>query len=84
MCRNCGEYGHKSDECPKRKTGRDQKKFRGKCWYCGEQGHTVWNCKKRKSDEEQEKPQEQSKLAYEKESSDIEDYMSDDLIDIGL
>ena len=28
-CRNCGEYGHRSHECPKHKTGREQKKFLG-------------------------------------------------------
>ena len=77
LCRDCGEYGHKSHECPKRETGRDQTKFQGKCWYCGEQGHSVWKCKKRKSDEEQEKTGERSMMAYEKESGDIEDYLSD-------
>ena len=68
----------KTDECPKRETGRDQTKFRGKCWYYGEQGHSVWKCKKRKSDEEQEKDKERSMLAYEKETDDnTEDYLSD-------
>ena len=50
MCKKCGEYGHKSQECPKHQTRRYQKKFQGKCWYCGKEGHTAFHCEKRKSD----------------------------------
>ena len=72
MCRYCGEYGHKSDECPKRKTGRDQKKFRGKCWYCGEEGHRAWKCEKRKSDERQNSSHETANKANDEIEDEIQ------------
>ena len=72
-----GEYGHESTECPNQEAGRaEQHKFQGTCWVCGETGHKARNCPKKKT-------KERSMLAYEKES-DIEDYMPDDMIGIGL
>ena len=46
------------------------------CWVCGKTGHKARKCPNKKT-------KERSMLAYEKES-DIEDYMSEDMIDIGL
>ena len=81
------KYGHKSQEYPKHQTGRDQKKFRGKCWYCGEEGRTAFHCEKRKSGEKREKTEEKVIFAFGKQTSNIEDYiMSEDSegIEIGL
>ena len=66
------EYVLKIQECPKHQTGRDQKKFRGKCWYCGEGGQTAFHCDKRKSDEKREKAEEKAMFAFGKQSSNCE------------
>ena len=64
-------------ESRNQESGREEQyKFSGTCWVCGETGHKARNCPKKKT-------KERSMLAYKKES-DIEDYMSDDMIDIGL
>ena len=68
LCGKCGKYGHKSTECPNQEAGRaEQHKFQGTCWVCGEKARKCPN----------KKNKERSMLAYEKDSSDIEDYLSD-------
>ena len=77
MCRKYGEYWHKRAEHPNQVSGREEQyKFPGTCWVCGETGHKARKCPNKKT-------KERSMLAYEKES-DIEEYMSEDMIDIGL
>ena len=51
-----------------------------------EEGHTAFPCMKRKSVEKREKTEEKAMFAFGKQSSNIEDYMSEDSegIDIGL
>ena len=77
LCGKCGEHGHKSTECPNKEAGRaEQHKFQGTCWVCGKTGHKARKCPNKKN-KEQEKTGERSMMAHEKESSDIEDYLSD-------
>ena len=54
--------------------------------YCGKEGHTAFHCEKRNSDEKREKNGEKAMFAFGEQSSNIEDYMSEDSerIDIGL
>ena len=53
-CGNCGEYGHKSGDCPDRKSSSNNSsgggKFQGKCHYCNIVGHKKADCRKRKRD----------------------------------
>lgn len=66
-CRNCGEYGHKSENCPNKKPSnensgnRTSTKFKGNCNYCHKYGHMEKDCRKKKRD--QSKKQEKAKLA---------------------
>ena len=51
-CNNCGEWGHKGFQCPK-KGGNDNgnnsggSKFSGKCHYCKKVGHRAFECRKK-------------------------------------
>jgi hypothetical protein len=49
-CFNCGDIGHKSNSCPKKKKGsnndqkKDKPKFKGKCNHCGKTGDKEHDC----------------------------------------
>ena len=49
-CNKCGNYGHKSTNCPDNGKSKDTKNrtmgFQGKCWYYGIGGHKIEKCKK--------------------------------------
>ena len=82
-CRKCGEYGHKSENCPNNKTSPTEsgtstksKKFKGNCNYCHKWGHKAVDCRKKKSD--LAKKQEKAKLAVGNEESEVEDYLSEE------
>ena len=52
-CNNCGEWGHKGYQCPKKGNGGNENsnnsggssnKFSGKCHYCKKVGHRAFEC----------------------------------------
>jgi len=51
-CDSCGEYGHKSKDCPNKKSGNEgtgkRSTFTGKCFVCGKKGHRAFQCRHRK------------------------------------
>ena len=64
-CYTCGNFGHKSTDCPNKKndsengTNKKRKRFNGRCTHCGRWGHKRpdrWYCKK-----EQERQNSNSK-----------------------
>jgi len=54
-CNNCGEWGHKGYQCPKKGSNENGNnsggnKFSGKCHYCKKVGHRAFECRKKKAD----------------------------------
>ncbi len=64
-CNNCGTYGHKRTNCPKRTPKKDDRGNRGSvkiCHYCKRAGHIKKNCFKLKN-EEKNKHQDVNEIA---------------------
>ena len=72
-CNNCGEWGHKGFQCPKKSGGNESNnnsggnKFSGKCHYCKKVGHRAFECRKKKADKGN-KSSERSGAAIDEES----------------
>ena len=47
-CYNCGEFGHKKQDCPQIKKNSSRNTFNGNCYYCGKRGHRKSECRKYK------------------------------------
>ncbi len=56
-CRNCGEYGHKSVACRKKKGGGNDKRKTVVCHHCKRPGHLKRDCYKLKNAKQYERPQ---------------------------
>ena len=65
-CTNCGEYGHKGVDCPKKK----------QCHYCKEIGHIKPNCPKRAADLAKRK---NASLAVEEEDDGLGELYIDEI-----
>ena len=76
-CNNCGEWGHKGYQCPKKNGGGGEnnnsgsRKFSGKCHYCKKVGHRAFECQKKKADKGNNSS-ERSGAAIDDESEDDE------------
>ena len=77
-CGKCGEYGHKSGDCPENSdkpsssTGNtNEKKFDGECYYCHKKGHRKADCRKLKADNAK-KQKEEAKKAIDEIDEDEE------------
>ena len=75
-CFKCGDWGHKSYDCPDKKSPNDNKSgsYQGrfgrkdmKCLFCGKPNHSAQNCwdLKKKKEEETKKDEEQGAVSYE-------------------
>ena len=76
-CNNCGEWGHKGYQCPKKGgngNGNNSggSKFSGKCHYCKKVGHRAFECRKKKTDKGN-KGSERSAVAVDEDSSECEE-----------
>ena len=80
-CSNCGEYGHKSGDCPEKEPTEashendHSREFKGKCWYCDKLGHKANKCKQLMADALKRKAErEKASLAIDEvqEASDDE------------
>ena len=47
-CYNCGEFGHKKQDCPQLKNNNGKNTFNGNCFYCGKRGHKKSECRRYK------------------------------------
>ena len=48
-CYNCGNFGHKKEDCPKlsnQMNNNISERYNGMCSYCGKRGHTKSKCRK--------------------------------------
>ena len=71
-CNNCGEWGHKGYQCPKKgnnagSNNNSGNKFSGKCHYCKKVGHRAFECRKKKADKGN--GSERSAVAVDEENS---------------
>ena len=72
-CYNCGEFGHKKEDCPKLKNQANNSntgRISGTCFYCGKRGHKRSDCRKLKKRLEEIK-NETLNLHQEKEDKDV-------------
>ena len=68
-CNNCGEWGHKGYQCPK-KSGNNENggnKFSGKCHYCKKIGLRAYECRKKKAEKGNKGP-ERSAVAVDEDN----------------
>ena len=77
-CNNCGEWGHKGFQCPKKGGGNGNtnnsggNKFTGNCHYCKKAGHRAFECRKKKADKGNRNNTERSGAAID-EASECEE-----------
>ena len=72
-CYNCGEFGHKREDCPKLKNQENNSntgRISGTYFYCGKKGHKRSDCRKLKKRLEEIK-NETLNLHQEKEDKDV-------------
>ena len=74
-CGHCGEYGHKSSECPNKtrsgnkNEGSRTKQFKGRCNWCGIYGHKEEDCRKKKAGKPRTANEQASFAAEDEEGS---------------
>ena len=72
-CYNCGDFGHKKEDCPKLNNQMNNNKsgrFNGTCFYCGKRGHIKSKCRKWEKGL-QEMRSESAYIHQENENSDV-------------
>ena len=72
-CYNCGDFGHKKEDCPKLKNQASSNRpgrFNGTCFYCGKRGHIKSECRKWKKKLE-EMRNESANIHQENKNSDV-------------
>ena len=85
-CLFCGEYGHKSGDCPEKKKPPERADevleessngFKGECWYCNKNGHKAGQCKKLMADMLKKRNAEGANVAIDEvNDSDTERFVS--------
>ena len=73
-CGKCGEYGHKSGNCPENRKGNSS--FNGSCYYCGEKGHVKSNCEVKRKADAMKNSNEKAACAIDKASDEEESVVS--------